>query len=313
MKVTILGFSVLNGLVENFSGPSGSVDFSIRALGGNHFEVYPYLIDNILETDKPDIVLLDMVSTPRVPRWTPACFRDSVEYIVHRCQQHGAKAGFLNLYRSEIDQSQDFLHGITNQLAARTGAPVLDSVRIHGERGEDLSLLYPDGNHPSETGRKVLGNMIRNFALREEWPDQQYVACPDIFLKRRPTAIIPGGDISFERFGFDENLLSLPAGQPVEIELPEDFVISGAILLMGPRTGSVQFRYADQRHQRMLFDGFCYYPRLRHVHLGATAATSVAVTQSAELPDIPLKKGEPDMSERQGGLFACLGTVLNEA
>lgn len=306
MRVLILGFSVLNGLVERFSGNRDGIHYSIRALGGNHFEIYPFLIDWILERENPDLVLLDMVSTPRLERWTSDYFQSNIEFIVSRCHSVKAKVAFLNLYRSDVDHENDTLNVCVRNIADQIGARVLDSLKQHESDGANISELYPDGNHPSLLGRKILGDMIDTFC-REDHKEQEFVSIPSEMIERRPTAITFSGNQSFSRDGFNERLLPLRSERRTIVHFPEGFSLCAALMLMGPKTGSVRFEYAGIERDAMVYDSFCYYQRLRQFHLPEKETNDLTLIQSASLPDIKLKKGEADTSKRVGGLLACLG------
>ncbi len=309
MKVLILGFSVLNGLVDRFIGTEGSNDYAIRVLGGNHFEIYPFLIKTLLKNEKPDRVLLDLVSTPRVARWTPALFSSVLRYIVHECHESGAEVAFLNLYRRDVDQEADFLHITVLELSAQIGAPVLDVLKEHRQEGVELSNYYPDGNHPSPVGRAVLGDLIARFA-EGTFADQDRCPRPLEYRDIDPVAVKFDSETSyFRRFGFNESIKTVPAGATEILNLDAGFQVHGALMLMGPTTGLVSFGYANSKRSQLLSDQHCYYERLKHVHLPVAQSDSISIFQSPELPDIPLLKGERNLSERKGGVVACLGTV----
>ncbi|WHO40631.1 SGNH/GDSL hydrolase family protein [Sphingobium sp. AP49] len=313
-RVLLIGFSVLTGEIyrsfEKYA--ADDVEFVLFGLGSHHYNYLPPLLPQILEREKPDIVVFDLASTPCREWATAANIRENVYEMLAMVHGIGARAGFLHLFRHDVKPGTDLLIGTINELAAEAALPVLNVAQWIDDRGGDADhkLLF-DGVHATPEGAKAISTMIIDFVRAEMLSMDRQVSLDNVprsaYLAHVSAVEAPylspygcTGD-NFSKYGVKMHVLPIHEGARIPIDLPEGASLSAIYFIHGPRSGDIEI---STDHEVIMthrcYDAWSYYERAMVCHVDVAGARRLWFRQLPGVPDIALIKGKQDHGPRIG-------------
>ena len=309
-KVLVFGFSVTGdtpGYVEVWLRDHAASHKSLKlqkiALGGLQPGMGRYLIPAMLDQFKPDWAVFEL-ATP-VYRLRPATdwitndHRRTVNFIIRLCAEKNIKCGFLDLPQEGIIPSKDWMSDIHSDILSRCGVPI-ESVELQPD-------TLRDNVHPNDTGREIyaaaLDRLLRK--MKRASLKRYSQATSDTFYDSLHVSEIEcnGGEMaSFERNGFETQVLQLNAREFALLRLPERLKVVGALVSMGPRTGYMDIRIDGEGEIINCFDQFCYYNRMGGRLINPKTTNEITVVQGKVIPETKLEKGTKSSEPRLGGI-----------
>jgi len=311
-RVLCLGYSVteLPGYVERANALAEAegrpVAFLRCGWGGHSLPTLACLIDEILDATPCDHVLLELF-TGNVRYFDGATMRAYLDDILAATARRALPVAFLNLHQGGVDYGAEPVAGLLAEYRALYGIPSLDIAAPAAEAGAgDITYLLTDGTHVTPAGAELYGTLVYSF-LRAPPPGRAYIdrfrVLPGRF-ESLPLRTLPGLTCGYEsrRNGIPLQFLEIPEGGRAEIPLGHSRDVIGLLVTYGPQMGtlSVEDPATGRARAILAYDAFSYYTRSVFRSVRFPAARSLRVAQSADLPDIPLRKGEPDRGPRLG-------------
>lgn len=315
MKILLAGFSVLTRSLHDAlsnSAPKG-IDMKIFGLGGHHFNhLYPW-IDLILQGEHPEVVILDLASTP-CRRWaTDASISAHVHTMLARFKAEGIRVGFAHLYRRDYDPKADAVCETLNRIAREMGLPVYNIAEWSSRLPAEIEkAIYFDGVHVSESGAGIVASRLFSAVTDFMVPDwgaidgdvklDQYIG--RLKANNAATLVQNGARYSSRvqsRYGVTCEVVQIPEGDTAVFTPPKGQAIVSFYPVFGRVSGALQIESDESSEIVTVYDGHCYYDRLHHVALKKPKVDqSIRITQLSGVPDVKLLKGSPDMSPRIG-------------
>jgi hypothetical protein len=311
-RVLCLGYSVteLPGYVERANALAEAEGRPVTVLrsgwGGHSLPSIACLIDEILDACPCDHVLLELF-TGNVRYFDVATMRAYLDDILAATARRDLPVAFLNLHQGGVDYAAEPVAGLLAEYRALYGIPFLDiAAPVAAAGAGDITYLLTDGTHVTPAGAELYGTLVYSF-LRAPPPGRAYIArfrgLPGRF-ESLPLRTLPGLTCGFEmlRNGIPLHFLEIPEGATAEIPLGRPRDVIGALVTYGPRAGTLQVRdpRAGRSHRIVAYDAFSYYTRSVFRSVTLPAAQALTIAQSSEVPDIALRKGEPDPGPRLG-------------
>ena len=312
VRVLCLGYSVteLPGYVERANALAEAEGRPLTVLrsgwGGHSLPSIACLIDEILDAIPCDFVLLELF-TGNVRYFDGATMRAYLDDILAATARRNLPVAFLNLHQGGVDYAAEPVAGLLAEYRALYGIPYLDiAAPVAAAGAGDITYLLTDGTHVTPAGADLYGTLVYSF-LRAPQPGRAYVAqfrgLPGRF-ESLPLRTLPGLTCGFavQRNGIPLDFLEIPEGARVDIPLDRPRDVIGILVTYGPRAGTltVQDPATGRAHDLVAYDAFSYYTRAMFRSVTLRAARAVRLAQSAERPDIALRKGVPDPGPRLG-------------
>ena len=306
MKLLVLGFSltaVQDGYTQPFrerlarSNPELAVDFC--GLGGLNPTFVPIALANILGKDTYTHVLLEISTSiyGRITTDTDEDIEDLVFDILTLIADHGASVAFAKFFRMGHDYKSQKFDTILDRIAQTYAIPLVNLADgLVDERGIDFAVsTLRDDVHTNASGSEFQADALM-AELGVWFASGRPVSVP------RPTYLrqifLPQQDDEFAKQNYAFACLKIAEGERLSVEMSET-LITGMAYIMGPDSGD--FRVGlNGTHDYALtaFDERCYYERIGMRRLGPRFATSLTVDQKADLPTVPLLKGEAYLGPR---------------
>lgn len=309
-RVLCLGYSVteLTGYVERANAlaaeAGGALTFVKSGWGGHSLPSIACLIDEILDALPCDAVLLELF-TGNVRYFDAATMRAYLDDILAATARRNLPVAFLGLYQGGVDYRTEVVAGLLAEYRALHAIPYRDLAALVAA-APDIAALLGDGTHTTPAGADFYGAAVCAY-LHEEPPSRAYAVR---FRKRPvrwvslPVRTLPGPACPFElrRNGIPLHFLELREGESADIPLGRPRRVIGALVTYGPNAGELTFRDAAGGPARRVvaYDAFSYYTRSVFRTVTLPVLSTLRVAQSAALPEIALRKGEPDRGPRLG-------------
>ncbi|CAM2880907.1 hypothetical protein [Methylobacterium mesophilicum] len=312
LRVLCLGYSVteLAGYVERANALAAAegrpVTFLRSGWGGHSLPSIACLIDEILDACPCDHVLLELF-TGNVRYFDGATMRAYLDDILAATARRGLPVAFLNLHQGGVDYAAEPVAALLAEYRALYGIVCLDiAAPVAAAGAGDITYLLKDGTHVAPAGAELYGTLVYAF-MRAPPPGRAYVdrfrGLPARF-ESLPLRTLPGLECGFElrRNGIPLHFLEIPEGARVEIPLGRPRRVIGLLVTYGPQAGTLTIRDPARGRTRAItaYDEFSYYMRSVYRTALFPAARSLTITQDSALPDIALRKGEPDRGPRLG-------------
>ncbi|MGU3668859.1 hypothetical protein ACLBX9_32165 [Methylobacterium sp. A49B] len=310
-RVLCLGYSVteLPGYVERANALAEAEGSPVTLLrsgwGGHSLPSIACLIDEILDAIPCDSVLLELF-TGNVRYFDGATMRAYLDDILAATARRDLPVAFLNLHQGGVDYATEPVAGLLAEYRALYGIRALDvAAPVAAAGAGDITYLLKDGTHVTPAGAELYGTLVYSF-LRAPLPGRAYVArfrtLPGRF-ESLPLRTRPDLDCRFElrRNGIPLHFLEIPEGLRVEVPLGRPRDVIGVLVTYGPQAGTLTVEDQTGRaHGLVAYDEFSYYTRSMFRSVPLPAARLLRITQSAQRPDIALRKGAPDPGPRIG-------------
>ncbi len=308
MKILVLGYS---GVAEQpgYVGKA-KTDLELQpdvavfkaGLGGMQPYHARYLFPQIIEEYDPNVVVL-ACATPAFRKFynDRQDYRRSVLSILRECHDRGIRTAMLDLPRTDVDYSDDWVSRCHDDLCEKFGIPC--------HRIPLLPGMLRDEVHTTEYGTELYAEALKHLisqaapvmATPEDFQDvPRYSAVPvaGLFADRDKYQI--------DRGGYKTDLVKIAAEETLDIQLPFPLRVCGFTALMGPRTGRLDLQIGKIRRSQMSYDQFCYYERLGAFVFDANTSSQevreLSIQQSNEVPSVQLLKGTKDIRSRIGAI-----------
>ena len=308
--VLCLGYSVteLPGYVERANALAAEAGDAITLVksgwGGHSLPSIACLIDEILDALPCDGVLLELF-TGNVRYFDPAAMRGYLDDILAATAKRNLPVAFLNLYQGGVDYGTERVAGLLAEYRALDGIPSLD-LAAQVAAAPDIADLLSDGTHVTPKGADFYGARVHAF-LRDRPLARAYAARFQKIPRRwmsLPIRDLPGPACPFElrRNGIPLQFLELREGESADIPLGRWRRVIGTLITYGPNAGELTFcdSAGGPGRRVVAYDEFSYYTRSVFRTLTLPVLETLRVAQSAALPEIALRKGEPDRGPRLG-------------
>lgn len=312
MKFLVFGFSVTaetDGYVERCARICATerpaYDVTKVAIGGLQPDHARHLIENVIETTRPDAIIVEIATAVyRLRPRSAAQISDhtaGMEAVFSLCRERGMRCGIL-----------DFpLVGITDDdWMAETDAQFSKMYRVPFRKIALDEALLRDNVHPNDQGKDSYAQVLLGLL------DEIYRTKPDFSALRGTRNFgaysvkdldIPDGRFrQFSRAGFTTAMLEIPEGRKFRINLPEPVTVTGMIMLMGPKSGTFRLQIGETADKMHCYDRHCYYERVGGKPLTPRLVDTIAVQQGNEIPPEDLLKGDKDFGPRCGGITHIL-------
>jgi hypothetical protein len=311
-RVLCLGYSVteLPGYVERANALAAAEGRPVTVLrsgwGGHSLPSIAGLIDEILDAIPCDYVLLELF-TGNVRYFDGATMRAYLDDILAATARRDLPVAFLNLHQGGVDYAAEPVADLLAEYRALYGIPHLDiAAPVAAAGAGDITYLLKDATHVTPAGADLYGTLVYSF-LRAPPPGRAYLdrfrGLPGRF-EALPLRTLPGLTCGFtlHRNGIPLHFLEIPEGGSAEIPLGRPRDVVGLLVTYGPQAGTLTVADPATGRTRgiVAYDEFSYYTRSVFRSLALPAARSLRLTQSGDLPDIPLRKGAPDRGPRLG-------------
>lgn len=309
-RVLCLGYSVteLPGYVERANALAEAegrpLVFLRSGWGGHSLPSIAGLIDEILDACPCDHVLLELF-TGNVRYFDGATLRAYLDDILAATARRDLPVAFLNLHQGGVDYAAEPVAGLLAEYRALYGIPSLDLAAPAASLG-DITYLLKDGTHATPAGTEVYATLV--YALmRAPPPGRAYLGrfrgLPGRF-DALPLRTLPGLACGYalQRNGIPLDFLEIPEGGSAEIPLGRPRDVIGLLVTYGPQAGTLTVEDpATGRSRRLVaYDAVSYYTRSVFRSVGFRGARALRIAQSAERPEIVLRKGAPDPGPRIG-------------
>jgi hypothetical protein len=326
-KVLLVGFSVIGGNDSLAFYAADQLDPEIElsrvCLGAVTPRMLAYVLPYILEQHAPDHVILE-VATSGAFVWLKAPgFRNALLPLVATCQQRGIGVGIFDMPRYDLVDQGDWVRDIHEAFAKQFALPYPRMPLV-------ADMHHPDGAHLTPKGKEhYAGDLVRFIGRMlgqstAEPAAQPVPVPPDASVFLPINLLLPKAETRLmDRYGFACPVLDLPEGESCVLDTAplgiEGLEITGLAVTTNPQAGMMQVQGQIQGQtsgavtnlRTITKSSYYEHPRFSHVTLDGD--TAITVTQSAERPDIVLRKGELDPGPRLGGILGLLCRVPQRA
>ncbi len=312
-RILLVGFSVTaekTGYLEHWERTYGGSDrgISIRkvALGGMQPQHARHVIPGILAMHNFDTVIFEVgTATYRALPESPELVQEQKESLLsylQLCKELNVGCGVLNLPVRGVGPDNDWYLAADMSVCRQYQVPL--TFRAFDD------ALVTDDVHPNPDGvaayAEALEELVRKVVV--ERPDFSQLGA----VKRFEAFAVDSIKIDNERFrefsrtGFQAKILEIAANEACTCHLPYPVVVTGLLLLLGPKTGTLTIRSQQATDIIRAYDKFCYYERLAGRSLTRAVTDRLVFEQDANMPIVALRKGEVDRSARVGGVTHIL-------
>ncbi|MGR3378669.1 SGNH/GDSL hydrolase family protein [Salipiger abyssi] len=312
MKILVLGFSVTAekaGFVEQARarlGGTGVSELVKTGMGGMQPYHGRYLFPSVIAQHTPDAIVLDM-ATPAFRNFSVSQdpYKSALHSVLRLCHERGIRLAVLDLPRTDVEYSDDWVTRYNARLCADLGLPYLAVPLTRG--------LLRDEVHPTAEGQETYAEALLELmgqtapvpalppTLTEGLARFDAIAVDGIAPPTLPREHIDRGELRVE-------MVEIAAGQAIDISLDGPIRVCGLTSRMGPRTGWLELTMRGSTLRQASYDKFCYYNRVGAALFGgqnaggAITCDRLRVTQLPDQPDVALLKGEVDTRPRLGAL-----------
>lgn len=305
-----LGYSVTEqpGYVERANALAAeagtAISFIKSGWGGHSLPSVAYLIDEILDALPCDFVLLELF-TGAVRSYDDATIRLYLDEVLAATALRDLPVALLNLYQGGVDYDVERVAGLIREYHALYAIPCLDiAAMVWTVGGQENTFLLTDGTHVTKSGGDLYGALTYAF-LRAPPIRRDYIESFSRLPRRFasiPLQSLTTLNCSFEllRNGIPLRFLEIAEGTEIEIDLGHICRVVGIMVTYGPTSGRMRFYDGGIECTILAHDPFSYYTRSFMLPIYFKATRRFRVAQLAELPDIELRKGEPDLGPRLG-------------
>jgi hypothetical protein len=304
-KVLVLGFSVTGGKdsyveqAETLEDWPENVNVCKVAIGGLMPAWIKFFAADIIDSIKPDAVVLELATpTFRQDPNLQTIHKTTLEWLLDLCNHRGLAAGILDLPRTDVDATADWVNSYHATTAKNLGLAYRSVV--------GRPDMFWDIVHPTEIGKAIYADVFCDMV-------REIVATPQV-----PPSYDPGikffaipvkqntASRTFDRAGFVADVIDMAQGEVVVQKLRPQTRLVGLSFLMGPKTGFFEVTAGDKVFEVPAYDQHCYYERFGARLFHPVKATEVTITQTSTLSKATLAKGEPDLGPRVGSLAHLL-------
>jgi hypothetical protein len=307
INILFIGFSVteekqgyIKYLKEHFN-KSTKINIEEKAIGGITFELLPYILSDLINKQY-DFVFYEIATCLRFFN----CTSDYINLLGELEKQtllKGCQPCFLNLYRNNIDYSDDKLSTSIEFFAKNSGYLFLNLINKINKNNEREFLR--DGIHTNDLGAKLYFDDIRVF-IEANIMNKETLTSTKKFLK--VTDLCNEALGKFTRGGVEFSYLEVYEKQQVNLEFNSQVEVHGVVYLKDPFSGVFKIELDEKSFVRNIhaFDEFSYYSRYACQFIPKTRAHKVCITQSDIIPDVKLAKGEYNGKPRSAKIIGFM-------
>lgn len=307
-KTLIFGYSVTadkSGFA--FQLAAESTEFEVCGIGGLHPFNSAYLIPQILDQKRPDVLILEVATgaSRGRPKWE---YFWSLCFMVEAALRRNIVVGFAHMYRADVnyDDDSDVVLMAAKGVADLHGVPVLN-LGLEVQRQGLGGMVLRDVVHTTPDGGKWYADRVKLFA--EEIGNN---GIGDNFEPIFPgelayTLSLAGDGPNFERTGYNHPFTEFTGTFSHEFGREEN--VNGLLFVMGPDTGIVGVETGLAPVTLTCFDQHCYYVRFNAQAFPTITTRQITATMKGR-PDVRLIKGEAGSGRPVGKLCAALCTSI---
>jgi hypothetical protein len=286
-------------------------------MGGIQLYDLVYIVDDLLDQQASDWVVFEVATSSArnlyykdaaADRHSVRLIVDHVRALIAACRRRGRQVAFVDLPRRDIFVEQDLLESVIARVCSHENVPHMSLSFDSYVTDYPLAIIMNDGVHPNTAGAEYYASAIHRFIKARLQTQAELTSyAPRRFSSMKAPPLMPGAaTTSFARHGFRELHAPLRGGEPVTLDLGQTVRLKGLSVLTGPRASMLNIEAGGQSVDFDCYDEFCYYFRLKMLSTLDIVTSRLTLTLGADLPDIKLFKGEPDLSSREIGLFNVL-------
>lgn len=222
----------------------------------------------------------------------------TIWYIAELCLRRSAFPILLSLYRRDVDYSNDAFTKAANYVAHALAIPFFD-IATKLATLPDAAKMFIDEVHPTPSGHEYYANNI--IPIIESCLEHKFQPLHREFLFQEELHCLcaSGESNIFERTGYAAPYFQVEGNQFKTINFPEQVFINGISYISGPRSGYIFIDIGDGKKRQVLtYDSFSYYERFSATMLTPLKTATLKISIDEKMPDIKLRKGQPDTSPR---------------
>lgn len=307
-KILVLGFSVTAerpgfvGLAKDTLEQRHNAEVVKVGLGGLQPYHARYLFPQIIADHDPDILILDH-ATPAFRNFynDQADYRNSLLSILRECYERRIRVAVIDFPRTDVDYDTDWVSKCHERISSALKIPYL---RIPVTEG-----VLRDEVHTTEFGSRFYADALLRIVPLAVEPDVEpaYFEGVPRYGSVKIADILPDeATTTIDRGGYATDMITIPARKTLTIPFASPQHIGGFTTLMGPRTGTLELQFSTVTRRQMAYDQFCYYERMGAFvmpeDVRALPASSLKITQTADVPAVVLLKGEKNTDTRVGAI-----------
>lgn len=301
-RIAFLGASVsaqrdgyasrLHGELVRRTGPAHQA--IPAALGATGSLAGAHYMDLLLAGRRPDLCFVEFTTTDVSGYTPPDEIAPAAEGIVRKLARLGCQPVLLHLVRRDVAITP--AHPVVRTWEAVAEHYAIPSIHV-AVALEDAVRLLRDDVHTTPEGSDRLARLIADAVLGPLAVGPGLAARPlppplrpDAYDRARIEPVQPGwleppARARRGRFRLGLEYLELGAGEELAFEVSGR--LSGAMVVVGPDSGIVEFVEPGSRQRISLFDEHCHYERLSAVHFGGEypAATPVRLRMTDAFVD----------------------------
>ena len=249
----------------------------VAAVGGVGSISGVFLMDDLLEGRTPDLCFVEFTTTD-LAGYTPLSrVGAAVEGIARKLIRRGVQPVFLHLPRIDMGEKRQPVREAYNRVASHYGIPVvdIDALWRKDAKGDGLATRLRDAVHLTDEGaRDCAEHLLEGLRIIAAGPGVEAAAADRPALHHDAfdsTALIPAQPSMLEApkratsrvFRLNYPVLDVETMNPLRFQ--DERGITGALVVVGPRTGIVEARTRLGLSRHLLFDQYCHYERLNTV------------------------------------------------
>lgn len=321
MKFLFFGFSVTedaSGYAKRINTEHDVISVGIGGIQPNHAK---YFVNSILKIHKPEIVALEIGTAPFRKWTTPEKYLESLICLLSSIIQNDAMPVLVDFPRRDTYGVNDWVESIHKKVSKRLGFPHFSFFNAIDPQGIEINQILRDEVHTTTMGAemyaKLLSTSIEKWAeIRKCYFDMD--EAKSILKSTNHASAFELGELieglnletfKFARAGFSCSTSLLKPGHSIELRnLRHLGEFTGFSYILGPQSGYLSYALDRDSQVKSIncYDQFCYYKRFGVIELAPRACDDLRIEQLAEIPQIKLLKGSPNLGERMGELVHVL-------
>lgn len=319
MNILFVGFSVTAAKPSYYEKISSlcdegllSYDVDYLALGGLHCHQLAYLFPSLLNQKTADIIVFELLTSGARKlgdtdpyRYYESPLRSMIDLLISLDK----KIVFLNLYRKDVDYSNDKMLQTFSKLSADYNIPRINTYRNIDCISDDVNNYIWDVVHTTKQGATFYCDEVVDFFKDKSLSDFNHnktVLSTDGFYNMVP--LIHKKENCFMGKGFFLPWQSITAYKSVVFEFSEPINSEMLCFVTGPTASQVEVKINDiDSFIVKPYDVHSYYERVFVVPFMRKGIKKVVFKLIDAVPDLTLIKSEWDCSCRQVKLvsFFC--------
>jgi hypothetical protein len=269
---------------------------------------------NIVEID---LLCLEVATCLRWSDDQPIGYREVLLEIMSVVGRKAVSLAFINLYREGVIYENDALSHVIAEFCEEFSIPLLNlvpEIEFLKQKGELRSYLR-DGIHTTNLGAELYGAAVADFleTCCRHRVKSRFLELPistkQLMPVSSPKAYGKSELTRFSRSFVNVDYVTIGEDALISFYFPVPLRIHGALFVTGPKAGWIKFAFPDIHYEirRLAYTETSYYRSISYFMLRqAIMSSQVDVLTESGLPDVVLRKGDPDLGPRETHLAGFL-------